>query len=206
MSTSDDEFFRQRGFGQTIGFGISPAVIVIDLICAFTNKELPLGAPLEAEIDNTVRVLDKAREASIPIFYTSVAYDDRDLTDAGIWALKMKGLMTLRSGTAEVEVDPRLGRQSIEPLIVKKYASAFFGTDLLTRLNSQRIDTLIITGCTTSGCVRATAVDGLQNGLRPIVVKEAVGDRSKAAHEQSLFDLQAKYADVMGIDELVKLL
>lgn len=206
MSITDDEFFRQRGFGQKIGFGVSPAVIVIDLICAFTNKELPLGAPLEAEIENTVKVLEKAREVSLPIFYTSVSYEDRDLTDAGIWALKMKGLMTLRAGTPEVEVDPRVGRQSNEPLIMKKYASAFFGTDLLTRLNSQRIDTLIITGCTTSGCVRATAVDCVQNGIRPIVVKEAVGDRSKAAHEQSLFDLQAKYADVTGIEEVLGLL
>lgn len=206
MSISDDEFFRLRGFGQKIGFGVSPAVIVIDLICAFTNKELPLGAPLESEIESTVQVLEKAREVSRPIFYTSVSYEDRDLTDAGIWALKMKGLMTLRAGTPEVEVDPRLGRQSNEPLIMKKYASAFFGTDLLTRLNSQRIDTLIITGCTTSGCVRATAVDCVQNGIRPIVVREAVGDRSKAAHEQSLFDLQAKYADVMGIGEVLQLL
>ena len=86
-------------------------------------------------------------------------------------------------------------------LLVKKYASCFFGTDLVPRLNSRRIDTLIITGCTTSGCVRATAVDAVQNGFRPMVVREAVGDRSKAAHEQSLFDLNAKYADVVSLDE-----
>jgi nicotinamidase-related amidase len=91
-------------------------------------------------------------------------------------------------------------------LLAKKYASCFFGTDLVPRLNARRIDTLIITGCTTSGCVRATAVDALQNGFRPVVVTEAVGDRSVAAHEQSLFDLNAKYADVVSLDETLQYL
>lgn len=203
MSGSDEELFRQRGFGRTIGFGTTPAVIVIDLILAFTNKDLPLGAPLEDVIEQTSRVIAAARQREAPVIYTSVAYEDLDLKDAGQWAAKMSGLMTLRAGTPEVEVDPRLGRKLSEPLIVKKYASAFFGTDLLTRLNTLRIDTLVITGCTTSGCVRATAVDALQNGLRPMVVREAVGDRSQSAHDQSLFDLQAKYADVMGVDEVL---
>lgn len=137
------------------------------------------------------------------MYYTTVAYEERDMRDAGIWARKMTGLMTLRAGTPEVEVDPSLGRLLDEPIITKKYASAFFGTDLLARLNSSRIDTLLFAGCTTSGCVRATAVDAVQNGLRPMVVAEAVGDRSRAAHEQSLFDLQAKYADVVSVGEVL---
>lgn len=206
MKDADEKLFRERGFGQTIGFGSSPAIIAIDLIGAFTDKNLPLGAPLEDVLENTARILEKARARSLPIFYTSVAYDDRDLRDAGLWALKMKGLMTLRSGTPEVEVDPRLGRLSTEALIYKKYASGFFGTDLLTRLNSRRVDTLVITGCTTSGCVRATAVDCIQSGIRPMIAREAVGDRSQAAHDQSLFDLQAKYADVMSVEEIIALL
>lgn len=206
MSLSDIELFRERGFGQTIGFGNSPAIIAIDLIGAFTNKDLPLGAPLEEVIANTLQVIEKARDSSTPIFYTSIAYEDRDLIDAGLWASKMKGLMTLRAGTPEVEVDPRLNRHPNEPLIMKKYASAFFGTDLLTRLNTLRVDTLVITGCTTSGCVRATAVDCIQNGITPIVIQEAVGDRSQAAHDQSLFDLQAKYADVMTLESVLPLL
>lgn len=206
VSNADEEFFRSRGFGQTIGFGSTPAVIVIDLINAFTNKDLPLGAPLEDVIEQTRRVISAARRKAIPVIYTSVAYEDRDLVDAGHWSKKMEGLMTLRWGTPEVDVDARVGRLATEPIILKKYASAFFGTDLVSRLNSQQVDTLIITGCTTSGCVRATAVDAVQYGLRPMVVREAVGDRSQAAHDQSLFDLQAKYADVMGIDEvLIKL-
>ena len=201
---SDDELFRQRGFGRTIGFGESPAIIVIDLIGAFTNPEMPLGAPLDNVIEQTRMILDIARVRGLPIFYTSIAYEEVDLRDAGIWASKMEGLMTLRAGTPEVEVDPRLGRKSAEALIFKKYASAFYGTDLSTRLNTLRVDTLVITGCTTSGCVRATAVDALQGGFRPIIAKEAVGDRSAAAHNQSLFDLQAKYADVMSVEEVLK--
>ncbi|NNN18562.1 MAG: isochorismatase family protein [Acidimicrobiaceae bacterium] len=204
MTQFDKELFRERGFGQTIGFGTSPAVIVIDLIAAFTDENLPLGAPLADVIDATSEILDTARHLELPVFYTSVEYQDAELNDAGLWALKMKGLMTLRSGTAEVEVDPKLGRLASEPVIVKKYASAFFGTDLTARLNSLGIDTLVVTGCTTSGCVRATVVDTIQNGIRPIVVKEAVGDRSKSAHEQSLFDMQAKYADVTALTEVIR--
>ena len=100
-----------------------------------------------------------------------------------------------------MKVDPRLDRRSDDSLLVKRYASCFFGTDLVPRLTSRHVDTLVITGCTTSGCVRATAVDAVQNGFRPMVVREAVGDRSVAAHEQSLFDLNAKYADVVSLDE-----
>ncbi len=198
-----DEFFASRGFGGTIGFGSTPAVVVIDLVRAFTDPQMPLGAPLEDVLEQTSRVVGAARQAAVPVLYTSVAYDDRDLRDAGMWAAKMSGVMTLRAGTPEVEVDPRLGRRPEEPVLFKKYASAFFGTDLLTRLNVLRVDTLVITGCTTSGCVRATAVDAVQNGLRPMVVREAVGDRAAAAHEQSLFDLQAKYADVVSVQDVL---
>lgn len=108
---SDDELFRQRGFGRTIGFGESPAIIVIDLISAFTNPEMPLGAPLDNVIEQTRMILDIARVRGLPIFYTSIAYEEVDLRDAGIWASKMEGLMTLRAGTPEVEVDPRLLHQ-----------------------------------------------------------------------------------------------
>lgn len=195
---SMEAFFAARGFGRTIGFGEKSALLVIDMVRAFTNPELPLGAPLDRQIEVIRELLAVAREREVPIFYTSVAYEDRDWADAGIWALKQAGIMTLRAGTPEVEVDERLGRRPEEPVIFKKYASAFFGTDLLTRLNTRRVDTLILTGCTTSGCVRATAVDGLQNGFRVMVVREAVGDRAAPAYEQSLFDLQAKYADVVS--------
>jgi maleamate amidohydrolase len=200
------EFFAQRGFGLRIGFGERPALVVIDLMRAFTDASMPLGANLDREIEATRTLLAAAREAGIPVFYTVVAYEEQDIRDAGIWALKQKGVMTLRAGTLAVELDPRLGRLEDEPIILKKYASAFFGTDFIARLNSRRVDTLLIAGCTTSGCVRATAVDALQLGLRPIVIREAVGDRAEPAHRQSLFDLDAKYADVVALEEAVSYL
>ncbi|MBV9120813.1 MAG: isochorismatase family protein [Chloroflexi bacterium] len=206
MSQSDEEFFRERGFGLRIGFGSQPALVVIDMVKGFTDPAMPLGANLDDEVAATNRVLASAREARIPIFYTGVEYVEQDLKDAGVWARKQKGCATLVAGTPAVELDPRLGRREEEPLIIKKYASAFFGTDLIARLNSRRIDTLIITGCTTSGCVRATAVDALQNGLIPVVVREAVGDRAEAPHRQALFDLEQKYADVVGVDEVLSYL
>lgn len=198
---ADEEFFRERGFGLKIGFGRRPALIIVDIIQAFTDPGMPLGSNLDAEIGATNQLIDACREADVPLFFTTTAYDDASLKDGGIWVLKQKGAATLRSGTAAVELDPRLHYQPRDAILVKKYASCFFGTDLLSRLVANGCDTLLIAGCTTSGCVRGTAVDAVQNGFRPIIVAEAVGDRSAAAHKQSLFDLQAKYCDVVALSE-----
>lgn len=206
VNSNEAQFFKDRGFGLKIGFGKRPAVLVIDMIRAFTdytNPEMMLAANLDKQLDETKRILDVARPKQIPIIFTTVAYDDNAFKDAGIWALKQKGVITLRSGTPQIEVDPVLNFKQGDMLLTKKYASAFFGTDLVSRLASQQIDTLILTGCTTSGCVRASAVDALSYGYRPMVVREAVGDRSQAAHEQSLFDLEAKYADVVGTQDVI---
>jgi nicotinamidase-related amidase len=200
----DEEFFKARGFGLKIGFGERPALIVIDMLKGFTDPAMPLGAPLESQIEAQKPLLDVAHQRSIPVIFSTVIYYDADIKDAGLWGIKMKGSFTLRAGTPAVEIDSRLDMQKGDSLLVKKYASCFFGTDLLSRLNNMRADTLIITGCTTSGCVRATAVDAVQNGFRPMVVREAVGDRSQAAHDQSLFDLNAKYADVVSLDETLQ--
>jgi maleamate amidohydrolase len=200
-SKSDAQFFQERGFGLTMGFGERPAILVVDLVKAFTDPKRMLGADLDSQITATQSLLEVAHDRGIPVIFSTVRYDDADLRDAGIWALKQKGSVTLRAETDGHELDPRLTFAKGDSLLLKKYASCFFGTDLVSRLNSRRIDTLIIAGCTTSGCVRATAVDAIQNGFRPIVVREAVGDRSVAAHEQSLFDLHAKYADVVTLEE-----
>jgi nicotinamidase-related amidase len=209
MSQSDKEmadFFAARGFGLRMGFGERPAVAVIDFMNGFTDASMPLGANLDREIEATRQVLAAARQSSTPIYYTVVYYEEQDYADAGVWILKQRGIRSLGAGTPAVELDQRLERRPDEAIILKKYASGFFGTDLIARLNARRIDTLVITGCTTSGCVRATAVDALQLGLRPVVVREAVGDRAEAAHRQSLFDLEQKYADVVGVDEVVEYL
>jgi len=204
--TTDKEFFKQRGFGLRIGFGERPALVVIDMLKAFTDPNMTLGANLDAQIEVIKPLLAAARERKFPIIFSTVIYEDADFKDAGIWALKQKGVVTLKAGTNGVEVDPRLDFRKTDTLLVKKYASCFFGTDLVPRLLAHRVDTLIITGCTTSGCVRATAVDACQNGFRPMVVREAVGDRAVSAHNQSLFDLDAKYADVVSLDETLQYL
>jgi nicotinamidase-related amidase len=197
----DEEFFRQRGFGLKIGFGERPALLVVDMLKGFTDPDMPLGSNLDAQIEAQEPLLAAAHERHIPVIFSTVMYHEADVRDAGIWALKQRGALTLTADSEAVKIDPRLDRRPDDSLLMKRYASCFFGTDLVPRLTSRQIDTLIITGCTTSGCVRATAVDAVQNGFRPMVVREAVGDRSLAAHEQSLFDLNAKYADVVSLDE-----
>lgn len=206
MDRLDDEaeILSRRGFGQPMGFGTRPALIVVDFMIAFTDPALPLGAAVDREIEATNRLIDAAHRAGFPVIFSAVIYDEPDLRDAGVWSFKMKGLGTLRAGTPAVELDPRLHRLPGDPLLTKKYASCFFGTDLASRLHNRGIDTLVIAGCSTSGCVRATAVDACQSGHRPIVAREAVADRSAPAHRQSLLDLERIYADVTGVDEICR--
>jgi nicotinamidase-related amidase len=202
----DEEFFKARGFGLKIGFGERPALIVIDMLKGFTDASMPLGANLDREIEAQKPLLEVAHERGIPVIFSTVIYTDSDLKDAGLWGVKMTGSLTLKAGSEAVKIDPRLDMRPSDSLLVKKYASCFFGTDLVPRLTNRGVDTLIIVGCTTSGCVRATAVDAVQNGFRPMVVREAVGDRSQPAHDQSLFDLNAKYADVVSLGETLQYL
>ncbi|HUQ73348.1 MAG TPA: isochorismatase family protein [Burkholderiales bacterium] len=204
MTQSEEAFFKEKGFGLTLGFGKTPVLIVVDITYAFTDPGTFLGSNLDAQVDSINRLLDAAHASGVPVIFTTVWYEDDDLRDAGVWAKKQKGVQLLRAGTRMVELDARLHRGPKDALLVKKYASSFFGTDLVPRLLSHGADTLVITGCSTSGCVRATAVDACQWGFRPMVVREAVGDRSTAAHEQSLFDLHSRYADVVGIEQTLE--
>jgi nicotinamidase-related amidase len=200
-----EEFYRSRGFGRPIGFGERPGIVVVDFINGFTDPALPYGAVLDEEINATGRLLDAARASQdVPIVFIVTAYEFDDFRDAGLWKVKQAGITSLRAGTNAVEIDPRMGwRPNDEHRIAKKFASAFFGTDLVSRLNATSVDTILLAGCATSGCVRATAVDGLQNGYRVLVVKEAVGDRDRTAHERSLIEMDAKYADVISLDQAV---
>ncbi|MEE3956051.1 isochorismatase family protein [Peribacillus frigoritolerans] len=199
----DEVFFEERGFGKLLGFGQKPGLIVVDMIKGFTDPSMPMGSDLTPQIEKVNKLVNTMHTMDLPVFFTTISYDDDTFADSGIWYKKMEGLKTLKAGTDAVNVDPRLDFRLGDGLIIKKYASAFFGTDLIARLNANNIDTVIIVGCTTCGCVRATAVDALQYGYRPIVVEDAVGDRSVASHEQSLFDLRQKYADVLKTDEVV---
>ena len=203
---SDAEFFMQRGFGQKLGFGQRPALLIVDMAKAFTNPAMTLGSNLDSQIEAIQALLRAAHDRDVPVIFSTVSYEDENLKDAGVFGMKQKGSSTLRAGTEGVQIDSRLEFRKSDSLLVKKYASCFFGTDLVSRLLVRQVDTLILTGCTTSGCVRASAVDACQIGFRPMVVREAVGDRSQAAHEQSLFDLNAKYADVVSLDETLNYL
>jgi maleamate amidohydrolase len=199
----DETFFKERGFGKPLDFGEKPCLIVVDVINGFTDSSMPMGSDLSTQITEINKLLDLVHSMDIPAIFTTISYDDATLADSGIWFQKMEGLRTLKTGTDAVNVDPRLNFQAGDTLMIKKYASAFFGTDLISRLTASKIDTVIIVGCTTCGCIRATAVDALQYGYRPIVVEDAVGDRSMESHEQSLFDLRQKYADVLKTDQVI---
>ena len=142
-SAQEQEFFRQRGFGLRIGFGKRPALLVIDMIKAFTDPSMMLGADLDAQIEATRQLLQAARDTSIPVIFSTVAYDEPQQKDAGIWALKQRGTATLVAGSDGVRVDQRLGFRAPDMLLVKKYASCFFGTDLVPRLLAHEVDTLV---------------------------------------------------------------
>lgn len=190
-----------EGFGKRIGFGLRPAIIVIDFIHAFTDENHLLGSNYETQLEATQQLLQRARSQCIPIIFTTVQYE-KHLLDGAHFVKKIPALTALIEGSKDVEINPLLERQSTEPLIVKKFASAFFGTSLSSVLTSLNVDTLILVGCTTSGCVRATAVDSIQHGYYTIVPHECVGDRSPSAHQASLYDIQTKYGDVVSLQEV----
>jgi len=194
--------YKKKGFAGRVGFGRRPAVVVVDFVVGFTDRRSPLAGNFEAELAATRRLLAVARRAKAPVFFTTVAYAP-DLSDAGVFIEKVPSLRYLKEGSRWVELDPRLGRRPGEILVVKKYASAFFGTALASSLHALRVDTLIVAGCTTSGCIRATVVDGLQHGYRVIVPRECVGDRAAGPHEANLLDIDGKYGDVMALGEVL---
>lgn len=204
MSNDGERIFKERGFGKQLGIGERSAIVVVDLILGFTQSYMPMGSDLTKQIKKTNELIKVARANKLPVYFTTISYDDEDVADAGVWAEKMEGLKTLRTGSDAVKVDPSLEFQNGDGLIVKKYASSFFGTDLVSKLINNKIDTIIVTGATTSGCVRATVVDAIQYGFKPIVAEDAVGDREQKTHEQSLVDMRQKYADVMKTEEIIQ--
>lgn len=199
------KLYRERGFAGRVGFGKRPALLVVDFILGFTDATSPLAGDLEDSLAQTIRLLGSARAHGVPVFFTTVEYDP-SLKDAGLFPRKAAGLKWLIQGSRWVGLDPRLAREEGEIVIRKKYASAFFGTELASTLAALGVDTLIITGCTTSGCIRATAVDALQHGLHAIVPREAVGDRAQGPHEANLFDIDSKYGDVVSVAEAMQYL
>jgi nicotinamidase-related amidase len=204
MSRSYDEdraFFQARSFGQSLGLGKRPALVNVDFQVAFTDPSCPLGANADAEIAASRRLIDAARRHGLPIFFLGIRFEDPDQRDAGLWGEKIGKLKMLAAGTPGIAIDPRLGVTAADAIVWKKRASGFFNTDLLARLTLAGIDSLVMTGLTTSGCLRATAVDAVSYGFRTAVVRECVGDRARAPHDQALFDLEQKYCDVISLDD-----
>lgn len=183
------------------GLGNRPALVVVDVINGFTDPSCPLGSESDEVVAANVRLLQAFRDRKLPVVFTTVTYhDDRQ---ARVFRDRVPALNVLQPDSHWVQLDQRLDRQPGERIIEKQWASGFFATSLDDYLRSQRIDSLVVTGLTTSGCVRATAVDGLQHEYRVVIPREAVGDRNLSAHQSNLFDLNAKYADVMDIEAVL---
>jgi maleamate amidohydrolase len=200
ICVSTREIYERARLGQSVTLGERPAVLVVDFSRGFTDPECTMGSDLTKEIEQTKRLLGVARETGIPVIFTTIGFEP-NLKDGSLWLEKAPGLADLIVGGKWVEIDPRLERREDETVIVKKGASAFFGTNLPSILVSQGVDTVIMCGATTSGCVRATAIDLLQYGYPTLVPRECVGDRAQDPHEANLVDIQAKYADLVSVDE-----
>lgn len=194
---SDELTENYRGaFDGSLGFGKAPALILVDFVEAYFAKDSALYAAVEAELASALRIRDAARATGIPVIYTNVVYQ-KDGADGGVFYSKVPALEAFVAGNPLGRWPEGLEPADDELVISKQYPSAFFGTSLAETLKAKGIDTLIITGVTTSGCVRATCVDAMSYGFIPIVVADACGDRHAAPHEANLFDMNAKYADVV---------
>lgn len=192
--------YQSKGFAVRAGYGKRPALLIVDFINGFTDPSSPLGGDFSSQLAVTNELLDAFRRAALPIAYTVIEYD-ADFRDAGIFIKKVPSLSVLLRGSPMCAVDERIRPHGSDYIVSKKFASAFFGTNLDTYFRTHGVDTVVIVGCTTSGCVRASAVDSLQYGYYTIVVREGCGDRAEGPHEANLFDMDAKYADVVALSE-----
>jgi nicotinamidase-related amidase len=207
VSESLSENYARGGFGKSLQPGQRPALLIIDFVRAYLELGSPLYAGVEQARADCETLLRAARAAGIPIVHTNVVYQPGG-RDGGVFFRKVPALKCFESGA---HPDLAAFAEGLEPLpsetvISKQYASAFFGTSLASTLTSQGVDSVLIAGLSTSGCVRASAVDCVQHGFIPLVVREAVGDRAPGPHEANLFDLQAKYAEVIHLADALRYL
>ncbi|WP_340539149.1 isochorismatase family protein [Nocardioides sp. GXZ039] len=200
------EDYAATGFGARVGYGSRPCLLVVDMVRAYVTEGEPFWAPAYADVTRANQeLLTVARASDVPVIWTTLALDETEW-DTGWFLAKVPSLRVYIERPELGGFDERLSPVPGELVVRKQFASAFFGTSLVSALTRLSVDTVLVTGVSTSGCVRATAVDALQHGFRPIVVAEAVGDRSDSAHTQSLFDLEAKYADVEPVERVVRYL
>ncbi|WP_223454555.1 N-carbamoylsarcosine amidohydrolase [Pseudomonas sp. GL-RE-19] len=200
MASAQDNY--QGVWGNRIGFGDRPALLMIDFMQGYTTRGAPLYAPGVVDaVAESVALLAKARQAGIPVIHTNIRYHPDHFADGGMWVKKAPVMKDMVEGNPLAAFCPEVLPLAEEVVLSKQYASAFFGTSLAPMLLASGIDTLILAGCSTSGCIRATAVDGVQHGFRTIVVRQCVGDRHEAPHEANLFDIDNKYGDVINKQE-----
>ncbi|GAA3160189.1 N-carbamoylsarcosine amidohydrolase [Blastococcus jejuensis] len=190
-----------EAFSGRVGWGSKPAVVVIDLVRAYTHPEGPFALPeARAAVEATAELVETARDEDVPVVWTVVRYAP-DLADGGLFVRKVPALACFAEDAAGDWGDLALEPEAGEVVVVKQYASAFFGTSLAPTLHAAGVDTLVLAGVSTSGCVRATAMDALNSGFHPQVVRQACADRTPALHDNNLADLDAKYADVIDLRE-----
>lgn len=191
------------GFAGELQPGTRPAVIAVDLMAAYFDPSSPFDVGSRSCLQSAARVIAAARASGVPVLHTRVVFGPGGV-DGGVFLKKVPALRALIGGGPMSQLMPEVAPADDEAVLVKQYASAFFGTSLASTLHSLAVDTTVVLGVSTSGCVRATALDALQNGLIPFVVRDAVGDRDAPAHDAALHDLQAKYAEVVTESEICR--
>lgn len=203
MTQSAEDNYKNV-WGTKVGFGDKPALLVIDFLKGYTTEGSPLYAPGVVDaVRESIPLIAAAREHGIPVIHTTVRYHPETFNDGGMWVKKAPVLECLVEGNELANFHDDVLPLDSETIITKQYASAFFGTSLIATLNAMNIDTVLMAGCTTSGCIRATAVDTVQYGFRPIVIEDCVGDRHEDPHNANLFDIGNKYGDVVTRQEVI---
>jgi maleamate amidohydrolase len=198
----DLDVYKSQGFGNRSGFGARPALVIVDFVNGFDDPKLFGGGNISAAIAKTAELLAVCRKRDIPVAFTRVVYAD-DGSDAGVFCMKAPGLKILIETAPASQIVSALAPKPGEYVLRKTQPSAFFGTNLSNWLISKQVDTLMVTGCTTSGCVRATVIDSMSYNFRTIVVADGVGDRALGPHEANLFDMGQKYADLLTTAEVI---
>jgi maleamate amidohydrolase len=194
----------QGVWGNRIGFGQRPALLVVDFMQGYITEGAPLFAPgVVSAVEECVALLATARQAGVPVIHTNIRYHAGHFADGGIWVKKAPVMKDMVEGNPLAAFCPQVAPLATEVVLTKQYASAFFGTSLAPMLVALGVDTLLLAGCSTSGCIRASAVDAVQHGFRTIVVRECVGDRHPGPHEANLFDIDSKYGDVVAKQEAI---
>jgi maleamate amidohydrolase len=199
---SGADVYAKQGFGNKSGFGVAPALVIVDFVNGFNDPDLFGGGNIPEAIEQTKKLLAFFRAKKLPVCFTRVVYAD-DGSDAGVFCLKAPKLKILTETSRDSQVVDELKPVKGEYVLRKTQPSAFFGTDLAPWLIRQRVDTVIVTGATTSGCVRASVVDSMSYNFRTIVASDGVGDRALGPHEANLFDMGQKYADLHKVEEII---